>query len=174
MSTPKLPNLDLFGDPDINLSSPNKTTVKEKKPKHAVTKTAKEDKPVTKAQVAAPKKVVPVEVERNINQAFLPGLSRRGRPRSKDPITAVERTAKHRRERLDAGAKRVEVILAPEVTRKLEALAQQQQEPKSEVISTLINKAFARMTKAKPTSVPAASESATSISTTSDTTPDQA
>ena len=37
-------------------------------------------------------------------QAFLPGLSRRGRPRLQTPISAVERTAEHRRKRLEAGA----------------------------------------------------------------------
>ena len=152
MSTSKPPNLDLFGEPDINFAPQSLPAVKEKRAKRQIvkkTEVEKQVKPVRPKKTASSKKSAPAEPEKNINQAFLPGLSRRGRPRSKDPISAVERTAKHRRERLDAGAKRVEVILAPEVTRKLEALAQQQKEPKSEVISNLINKAYSRMSKTK-------------------------
>lgn len=152
MSTSKPPNLDLFGEPDINLDSQTLPAVKERRARRQIAKKTEVEKPVKPAgrkKTASAKKSAPAEPEKNMNQAFLPGLSRRGRPRSKDPISAVERTAKHRRERLDAGAKRVEVILAPEVTRKLEALAQLQKEPKSEVISTLINKAYSRMSRAK-------------------------
>lgn len=158
MSTSKPPNLDLFGEPDTNFALPVPSTVKEKKPRTVSVRKQKDDKPV---KTVAAKKTTSAEQEKNINQAYLPGLSRRGRPRSKDPISAVERTAKHRRERLDAGAKRVEVILSPEVTRKLEALALQQKEPKSEVISTLINKAYSRLSKAKSASTPPVSDNTT-------------
>ena len=80
-------------------------------------------------------------------QAFLPGLSRRGRPRLKVPISAVERTAEHRRKRLEAGAKRVEMILDREVSLALDALAEHFNEPRSEVVATLILKASARVLK---------------------------
>jgi hypothetical protein len=80
-------------------------------------------------------------------QAFLPGLSRRGRPRLKTPISAVERTAEHRRKRLEAGAKRLEMILDREVSIALDALAEHLNEPRSEVISTLILKAASRVLK---------------------------
>jgi len=80
-------------------------------------------------------------------QAFLPGLSRRGRPRLQTPISAVERTAEHRRKRLEAGAKRLEMILDREVSNALDALADHFKEPRSEVISTLILKASARLLK---------------------------
>lgn len=80
-------------------------------------------------------------------QAFLPGLSRRGRPRLQTPISAVERTAEHRRKRLEAGAKRLEMILDREVSTALDALAEHLKEPRSEVISTLILKAASRVLK---------------------------
>jgi uncharacterized membrane protein len=80
-------------------------------------------------------------------QAFLPGLSRRGRPRLQTPISAVERTAEHRRKRLEAGAKRLELILDRDVSTALDALAEHLNEPRSEVISILILKAAARVLK---------------------------
>ena len=80
-------------------------------------------------------------------QGFLPGLSRRGRPRLKKPISAVERTAEHRRKRLEAGAKRLEMILDREVSNALDALAEHFKEPRSEVISTLILKTASRVFK---------------------------
>jgi len=80
-------------------------------------------------------------------QAFLPGLSRRGRPRLQTPISAVERTAEHRRKRLEAGAKRVEIILDRDVSSALDALAEHFKEPRNEVISTLILKAASRVLK---------------------------
>jgi len=80
-------------------------------------------------------------------QAFLPGLSRRGRPRLQTPISAVERTAEHRRKRLEAGAKRLEMILDRDVSNALDALAEHFKEPRSEVISTLILKASSRLLK---------------------------
>lgn len=80
-------------------------------------------------------------------QAFLPGLSRRGRPRLQPPISAVERTAEHRRKRLEAGAKRLEMILDRDVSNALDALAEHLKEPRSEVISTLILKASSRLLK---------------------------
>ena len=80
-------------------------------------------------------------------QAFLPGLSRRGRPRLQTPISAVERTAEHRRKRLEAGAKQLEMILDRDVSAALDALAEHLKEPRSEVISTLILKAASRVLK---------------------------
>lgn len=80
-------------------------------------------------------------------QAFLPGLSRRGRPRLQTPISAVERTAEHRRKRIEAGAKRLEMILDRDVSNALDALAEHFKEPRSEVISTLILKASSRLLK---------------------------
>jgi len=78
-------------------------------------------------------------------QAFLPGLSRRGRPRLAKPISAVERTAEHRRKRIANGAKRVEIILNSDVSQALDRLANHHQEPRSDVIATLIRKAAARL-----------------------------
>ena len=80
-------------------------------------------------------------------QGFLPGLSRRGRPRLAKPISPVERTAEHRRKRLEAGAKRVEIILDKDISHALEALAEHYKEPRSDVISTLIAKAATKVLK---------------------------
>ena len=78
-------------------------------------------------------------------QAFLPGLSRRGRPRSQNPVSAVQRTAEHRKKRLAEGARRVEMILAPDVAIALDALASHYSEPRSDVVAGLILKAAARV-----------------------------
>lgn len=78
-------------------------------------------------------------------QGFLPGLSRRGRPRLAKPVSAVERTAEHRRKRIANGAKRVEIILDSDVSQALDRLAEHHQEPKSDVIAALIRKAATRL-----------------------------
>ena len=80
-------------------------------------------------------------------QGFLPGLSRRGRPRLPVAISPVERTAEHRRKRIEAGAKRVEIILDKDVFGALDALAEHYREPRSDVISTLIAKAANKVLK---------------------------
>lgn len=80
-------------------------------------------------------------------QGFLPGLSRRGRPRLLVPISPVERTAEHRRKRIEAGAKRVEIILDKNISESLDALAEHYKEPRSDVISTLIAKAANKVLK---------------------------
>jgi hypothetical protein len=148
MSNSKPPILDLFGEPDINFLAETIATPKEKSIKKKITQVKKD--PVKNTETLA-KKQAGITPDKNIQQAFLPGLSRRGRPRSKNPISAVERTAEHRRKRLAEGSKRVEMILAPEVARQLEALAEQYKEPRSEVIATLVTKAYLKVFKAKPT-----------------------
>ena len=147
MSNSKLPALDLFGEPDINFLPLSEPVIKEKKAKTTTVKPSLNNKVMHQASV---KKAPSASPDKSIQQAFLPGLSRRGRPRSKNPITAVERTAEHRRKRLAEGAKRVEMILAPEVARQLEALAEQYKEPRSEVIATLVTKAYLKVFKNKP------------------------
>jgi hypothetical protein len=148
MRNSKPPILDLFGEPVINLSTQPPLSTVEKKSKPKLTKVSKFGD--TKSDSTVKKKPANIP-DKNIQQAFLPGLSRRGRPRSKNPITAVERTAEHRRKRLAEGSKRVEMILAPEVARQLETLAEHYKEPRSEVIATLVSKAFIKLFKAKLT-----------------------
>jgi len=80
-------------------------------------------------------------------QGFLPGLSRRGRPRLPVPISPVQRTAEHRRKRIEAGAKRVEIILDKDISGALDALAEHYKEPRSDVIATLIAKAASKVLK---------------------------
>ena len=80
-----------------------------------------------------------------LKQAFLPGLSRRGRPRLPNPVSAVQRTAEHRKKRIAEGARRVEMILAPDVASALDALAAHYREARSDVVAGLILKAAARV-----------------------------
>lgn len=55
-------------------------------------------------------------------QPFLPGLSRRGRPRSKNPVPATVRATASRQRRMEAGTKRIELLLAPEIAADLDFL----------------------------------------------------
>ena len=118
---------DLFSLPDVNIFE-TPSVKKVRKSKSAVPKV-----PASKARP-------PVVV-----QPFLPGLSRRGRPRALQPISAVDRTAEHRRKRLAAGARRVEVILSPVVAQGLDTLAEHYQEARSEIVAALILKAVAQL-----------------------------
>ena len=158
MPNSKPPLLDLFGEPDINPFTSEKIEAKAKKVRDSRARTSNEsnkesNKQSTQHNQRSVKKTAASSLEKNKQQAFLPGLSRRGRPRLDNPISAVARTAEHRRKRLSEGSKRVEMILAPEVSRQLDALAQQFQEPRSEVITTLIMKAYAKVAKSKPEKV---------------------
>jgi hypothetical protein len=134
--------VDLFGVPDelnnsiedLKKRSPRKASVK---PTATATKRDKSVKASTSS--------VAESTTRLPGQGFLPGLSRRGRPRLAQPISAVERTAEHRRKRIANGAKRVEIILDRDVSQALDRLAEHHQEPRSDVIATLIRKAMARL-----------------------------
>jgi len=130
----------LFDDLDLELPAlePSVQVVAESNDTQSIKKTKK----------AQPQKSQPaLSAAALAGQAFLPGLSRRGRPRLQTPISAVERTAEHRRKRLEAGAKRLEMILDRDVSTALDALAEHLKEPRSEVISTLILKAASRVLK---------------------------
>jgi len=122
----------LFGDLDLELPALDISAQANKSPSKKAQ--AKQTQPEPRAAALA-------------GQGFLPGLSKRGRPRLKTPISAVERTAEHRRKRLEAGAKRLEMILDREVSNALDALAEHFKEPRSEVISTLILKTASRVLK---------------------------
>lgn len=113
---------DLFGVPD-DLKAVKKKAAGQRKTK------------------VAPRATVPILP----GQGFLPGLSRRGRPRLEKPISAVERTAEHRRKRIANGAKRVEIILDSDVSQALDKLAEHHREPRSDVIASLIRKAVVRL-----------------------------
>ena len=133
---------DLFGVPDeLNTSA----TVSDKKiPK----KTARIKDLNSPKLDKLPKASSPSSLATSQNllgQGFLPGLSRRGRPRLAKPISAVERTAEHRRKRIANGAKRVEIILDADVSQALDRLAAHHQEARSDVIATLIRKAASRL-----------------------------
>ena len=133
---------DLFGIPDV-LNIPSKNTKKKTERKTTVKKTtlvSRSGKPPKAGTLTAAVSSTPLP-----GQGFLPGLSRRGRPRLAKPISAVERTAEHRRKRIANGAKRVEIILDSDVSKALDRLAEHHQEPKSDVIATLIRKAALRL-----------------------------
>ena len=145
MNNPKITPMpqSLFGDLDLELpaleiSQPTETEA-------ALVQSQAKRRPLKKAQ--ASKTQPEPSAAALAGQAFLPGLSRRGRPRLQTPISAVERTAEHRRKRIEAGAKRLEMILDRDVSNALDALAEHLKEPRSEVISTLILKASARLLK---------------------------
>lgn len=80
-------------------------------------------------------------------QAFLPGMSRRGRPRAKVAVAASERAANSRRRRLATGAKRVELVLDADALGKLDALADHLKESRAGVVSWLLARAAARLLK---------------------------
>jgi len=80
-------------------------------------------------------------------QAFLPGMSRRGRPRAKVAVAASERAANSRRRRLATGAKRVELVLDAEAVAKLDALAEHLKETRAGVVGWLLARAAARLLK---------------------------
>lgn len=133
---------DLFGIPD-ELNIPSKNT-KKKTDRKTTTKqstlSTRSGKPPKAGTSTAAVSTSPLP-----GQGFLPGLSRRGRPRLATPISAVERTAEHRRKRIANGAKRVEIILDADVSQALDRLAAHHQEARSEVIATLIRKAASRL-----------------------------
>jgi type IV secretory pathway TrbD component len=80
-------------------------------------------------------------------QAFLPGMSRRGRPRAKLAVAATERAANSRRRRLAAGAKRVELMLDGTALAQLDALVAHLDETRAGVVSWLLARAAARLLK---------------------------
>jgi len=134
---------DLFGVPD-DLNSATHSLPK-KRARKSLTEHKPAERSTRKKTAQASKKNTAAPVIDLPGQAFLPGLSRRGRPRLAQPISAVERTAEHRRKRIANGAKRVEIILDSDVSQALDRLAHHHQEPRSDVIATLIRKAAARL-----------------------------
>lgn len=135
--------IDLFGVPDdLNVSSSGSSKKKSRKVQREgnIGEASRQNK-----KIRSSSKTPAVLLSGLPGQAFLPGLSRRGRPRLEKPISAVERTAEHRRKRIANGAKRVEIILDSDVAQALDRLALHHQEPKSDVITTLIRKAAARL-----------------------------
>lgn len=82
-------------------------------------------------------------------QPFLPGLSRRGRPRSTHPVPATERAAASRQRRMEAGTKRIEFLLAPEVAADLDFLASHFRISRVELVSRLLAQSAKRIRRAE-------------------------
>lgn len=78
-------------------------------------------------------------------QAFLPGLSRRGRPRSKNPVPATVRAIESRKRRIEAGIKRIELLVTPEIATDLDLLTGHFRISRVEIVSRLIAKAAKRV-----------------------------
>lgn len=85
-------------------------------------------------------------------QPYLPGLSRRGRPRSKNPVPATLRAAESRKRRIEAGVKRIELLLAPEIAVDLDFLSDHFGDSRVEVISRLVAKAARRIRRLREVS----------------------
>ena len=85
-------------------------------------------------------------------QPFLPGLSRRGRPRSKNPVPATVRATESRKRRLEAGVKRIELLLSPEIAADLDLLTDHFKVSRVDVISRLVAKAAKRIHPSPPVS----------------------
>jgi hypothetical protein len=78
-------------------------------------------------------------------QPFLPGLSRRGRPRSKNPIAPSVRASESRKRRIGGGVKRIELLLEPAIAADLDALVAHFKVPRVEIISRFVAKAAKRI-----------------------------
>jgi hypothetical protein len=140
--------VDLFGVPDVLIDpvvAPKKRAPKKVLSEHVDTLPKSSPVQSGSGKTAALKPNAAPSAANLPGQGFLPGLSRRGRPRLAKPISAVERTAEHRRKRIANGAKRVEIILDSDVSQALDRLAEHHQEPRSDVIATLIRKAATRL-----------------------------
>lgn len=80
-------------------------------------------------------------------QAYLPGLSRRGRPRVKNPVAPTVRASESRKRRIAAGGKRIELVLEPAVAAGLEALMRHHKSTRVEIIARLIARAAKRLVR---------------------------
>ncbi len=82
-------------------------------------------------------------------QPFLPGLSRRGRPRSKNPIPATVRATASRQRRIEAGTKRIELLLEPEIAAALDFLTRHFRVSRVELVSRLLAQTAKRIRRAE-------------------------
>lgn len=78
-------------------------------------------------------------------QPFLPGLSRRGRPRSPNPVPPTVRASESRRRRAEAGAKRIELVVDRTTADQLDMLVAHFKITRVEVITRLITQAAKRI-----------------------------
>jgi len=108
-------------------------------PKRTRRKTAAAGKP------AVAKKPTKKPAKTPSPQATLPGLSRRGRPRSPNPVSPSVRALESRKRRVAAGGRRVEFLLDPEAAAQLDALVEHFKISRAEVIARLIGKAAKRL-----------------------------
>jgi hypothetical protein len=82
-------------------------------------------------------------------QPFLPGLSRRGRPRSMNPVPATVRATASRQRRMEAGTKRIELLLAPEIAADLDFLTRHFRVSRVELVSRLLAQTAKRIRRAE-------------------------
>lgn len=82
-------------------------------------------------------------------QPYLPGLSKRGRPRSKNPIAPAVRASESRKRRTAAGVRRMELLLEPAVAASLDLLTEHFKVSRVEVVSRLVTQAAKRIASRK-------------------------
>ena len=78
-------------------------------------------------------------------QPYLPGLSRRGRPRAENPVPATVRATESRKRRMATGIKRLELLLEPDVASDLDTLVAHFRISRAEVVSRLISRSAKRI-----------------------------
>lgn len=83
------------------------------------------------------------------SQPYLPGLSRRGRPRSPNPVPATVRATESRKRRIEAGVKRIELLVAPEIAADLDLLTEHFRTSRVELLGRLIARAAKRVRDAE-------------------------
>jgi hypothetical protein len=83
-------------------------------------------------------------------QTFLPGLSRRGRPRAEQAASPTERASASRERRLQDGAKRLELFLEPAAAADLDALLLHFRVSRTELIARLLAREARRISRRQP------------------------
>jgi hypothetical protein len=78
-------------------------------------------------------------------QPFLPGLSRRGRPRKKDADSPATRALRSRKQRIESGGQRVELVIDRPTADALGLLMAQSGESRAALLSRLILRAAKRI-----------------------------
>lgn len=80
-------------------------------------------------------------------QPLLAGLSLRGRPPKRNKPTNTERATGSRKRRIEAGGRRLELMLTAEENAILDQLAEHQDLPRAEVVRRMILRAAKRLPK---------------------------
>ncbi len=135
---------ELFENPDLIIGADRNESIAAD-----AAQTRPEKQARTKARGNSPQASKPPKTPKPPSQPYLPGLSRRGRPRSANPKEPSQRAKESRQRRAAAGMKRLELLLEPDVASKLDTLMDYYKVSRLEVISRLLIKAASRISKQK-------------------------